>query len=38
MKAQFNETCKVCDKMIMAGKHDVVKDEDSNWIHVTCSK
>ena len=37
MKAKFNGTCKVCDMMIMAGKHDVVKDENSNWIHTKCS-
>ena len=34
MKAPYNELCTVCKEMITAGKHDIVEDENSNWIHV----
>ena len=37
MKAQFNGTCKICDLVIKAGKHKIIKDSNDNWIHTSCS-
>ena len=37
MKAQFNELCKVCNEMITAGKDEIIKGKNNNWIHVKCS-
>jgi len=36
MKARFDGTCKVCNLVIKAGKHEIIKDENGKWIHINC--
>jgi len=34
MRARFDGTCKACNEIIKAGKHEITKDENGNWIHL----
>jgi hypothetical protein len=38
LKARFDGICKVCSLQIKAGKHDIIRDSNGNWIHKMCSK